>query len=310
MRTPFLRSYGRPVVWSTVLLLILVVAPAHAGSAAPVSGVVWSALTLQAMRFGSTATAEITLDTLPAAAAASDFLESPQGIPLAASGKEIARLTVSVELDILGERQVRLENRLWLDPPTHTPLYLVRTRFGLKDYYQRFRFTREGVFRQQVEPASAREAARPPEAWSRTGRNFYPYPAERPGCSGTIETSMLINLIAALPVTAGKTPPSFCVFHKRQLHWVSLHAQPERRVRFDYLEKRGEQEMRRTGSVSASGVSLVSRPIGSYRGDVEDFIENDSQLILSPEERLPLVVSGELPLIGRVEMRLKAVRFR
>jgi hypothetical protein len=43
---------------------------------------------------------------------------------------------------------------------------------------------------------------------------------------------------------------------------------------------------------------------------VEDFFGDGTQLLLSSEDRLPLAVSGELPLIGRVEMRLNEVHFR
>ena len=62
---------------------------------------------------------------------------------------------VSYDSDPQQVKRILLENRLWFDPRTNTPLYLERTRIGLKDYRQWFRFTAEGVFRLQQEPASA-----------------------------------------------------------------------------------------------------------------------------------------------------------
>jgi hypothetical protein len=121
---------------------------------------------------------------------------------------------------------------------------------------------------------------------------------------------MLITRSAADAPGASDPPAGLCVFHKRQVHRVHVHPQPEQEVRFDYLEKRGGREARRMGAVSARLVSITSRPIGSYRGQVEDFFGDGTQLLLSSEDRLPLAVSGELPLIGRVEMRLNEVHFR
>jgi hypothetical protein len=222
----------------------------------------------------------------------------------------VQKLSVVTTLDILGGREVRFENQLWLDPLAPAPLYLIRTRFGLKDYHQRFRFTREGVFRHQREPASAKEIGKPPESWSRLGQHFYLYPADRQGCRSILESSMLIDLIAALTENPHDATGPFCVFHKRQIHRVSVHPQAQQMVRFDYLEEKAGRVTRRTGSVSAPVVSIASRPIGSYRGEVEEFLRDGSRLYLSPEDHAPLMVSGELPLIGRVEMQLKEIHLK
>jgi len=310
MRTMFFRRCGRKSAFRSALRVIAAALAVGAGSAARGSDVPWSFLALQATRLGSTATVAVALDVLPAATETPKFIDSNRGRPLQASGAEVQRLSVATTLDILGGRQVRFENHLWLDPPTGTPLYLLRTRFGLKDYYQRFRFTREGVFRHQREPASGREAEKPPESWTRLGQHFYPYPADRQGCSPILETSMLIPLVGALSPAPWDALESLCVFHKRQLHRVSVLREPAQTLRFDYLEKRAGRETRRSGSVSAAVVSIASVPIGTYRGEVEEFFRDGSRLYVSPEDRAPLVVSGELPVIGRVELQLKEIRMK
>ncbi len=181
---------------------------------------------------------------------------------------------------------------------------------GVDDYHQRFRFTAEGVFRFQREPASTREVGGPPESWSRIGKHFYPYPVNRSGCPPIIETSQLLFLAGPLVGDPTPTVGPLCVFHKRQLHRVHLHLQPVRETGFDYLEKQGDSIIRRAGAVSAPGVRMASQPIGSYRGDTEEFFKDGSQLWISPEGRLPLAISGELPAIGRVEMRLTEIRLK
>jgi len=307
--SPF-RRCGWLVAGRAVLLAVAAALSAGAGPAAAATDVPWSSLTLQASRLGNTATAEVKIEVLPAAAEIPKFIDSARGQPFPVSGADVLRLTVGTTLDIVGGKRVRFENQLWFDPHTNRPLYLVRTRSGLKDYHQRFRFTRGGVFRLQREPASAEEVAKPPEFWTKLGEHFYSYPSDREACSAAVETSMLIPLVGVLTSEHNTAAEPLCVFHKRQFHRVSVHPQPIQQIPFDYMEKRVGQEARRVGTVAAVGVSIASRPIGSYRGDVEDFIRGGSRLYLSPMERIPLVVSGELPLIGRVEMQLREIHLK
>jgi len=310
MRTSPSRHYGRALICRAVLLMIAAILHAEDGSAAEAFGVPWSSLTLQAVRLGSTATAEVEIETFASAAEVPKFIDSPRGSPLKASGAEVHKLSVVTTVDILGGQRIRLENRLWFDPYTNTPLYLERTRLGLKDYYQRFRFTREGVFRQQREPAFAKEVGGPPESWTKLGQHFYPFPSVRPACTPVFETSMLILLVRELTVTHDDSTGPLCVFHKRQVHRVNVHPQPAQMVSYDYLEKRVGQEKRRVGTATAPGIFIASHPIGTYRGNVEDFLRNGSQAYLIPDDQAPLAVSGELPLIGRVEMKLKEIQLR
>jgi hypothetical protein len=307
MTPPHFRSINRQAVGCAAALAILT---AWAPSAAGAVDVPWSSFVLQGSRLGSAATAEVELEVLPAAVETPTFGDSPMGSPLEPAGAQVHKLSVVITLDILGGGRVRLENHLWFDPGSNTPLYLIRTRVGLKNYHQRFRFTREGVFRRQREPASAREIDAAPESWTRLGENFYPYPADRRGCPLIIETSQLILLAGAPIPEPGEIAGPICLFHKRHAHQVSVHGQPAQKIRFDYLEKRGDSEHRRVGGESALSVRIASRPLGSYRGDVEDFFRAGGQFWLDPEGRWPLVVSGELPLVGRVEMRLKQLRLK
>lgn len=283
------------------------------GCAAPGSSdaeVSWSSFVLEAKGMSGTATAEVELEALSAATEVARFIDSTMGRPLQPSGEKVHRLSLVTTVQLIGGRRMLLENRLWFDPRTNTPLYLERTRFGIKDYRQWFRFTAEGVFRLQQEPASAKEAGHPPESWTQHGKNFYPYPANRPDCPPIIETSQLISFAGSFAQEPNTAADPLCVFHKRQLHRVRLSPQPDRTIDVDYMETRGGDVLRRKGAVSARGVRITSRPIGSYRGEVEEFFRDGGQLWGSAEERIPLAVSGEVPLIGRVEMRLKEIRLK
>lgn len=269
--------------------------------------VAWSYASFQAEGLGGKVTADVRIAVLSAAAEQAAFLPSPRGEPFRVSGPDVVKLSILIRIDLIGRGPVKVENHLWCDPRYGTPLFLVRTRLGLDDYYQQFRFTQEGVFRSQREPASAAEAARPPESWTKRGENFYAYPPDEANCRPVLETSTLIYLLSAAAAKETHDTGPLCVFHKRQLHRVSLQAAPVEPVAFDFLEKKGGVETRRSGTAPARRLRIESRPIGSYRGQVEDFFRDGTQLVLSLDGRLPLMASCELPLIGRVEMKLKEI---
>jgi len=269
----------------------------------------WSYVSFQAEGLGNRVTAEVRSADLTIAAEQAGFLKSPRGTAFKPSGRQVVKLSVRIRIDFIGRRPLWLENHVWLDPCDGTPLYLIRTRVGLDDYYQQFRFTQEGVFRRQREPGSAAEAAGPPESWSKIGEHFYAYPpGER--CAPVLETSTLMYLVSVAPADMLHDLPPLCVFHKRQLHRVSLQNASAEPIGFDYLEKKGESETRRSGTAQVRKIRIKSRPIGSYRGEVEDFFGDNTQLVLSLDGGLPLAARCDLPLIGGVEMRLKEVHLK
>lgn len=272
--------------------------------------VAWSYASFQADRLGGKVTAEVWIAALPVAAEQAAFLPSPRGEPFRVSGPDVLKLSIHIRIDIIGRRPVKMQNHVWFDPRDGTPLFLVRTRVGVDEYHQQFRFTQEGAFRRQREPASAAEAAGPPESWSKRGEHFYAYPPGGESCPPVLETSTLIYLLSATPAKGLHDLSPLCVFHKRQLHRVSLQAAPAESVGFDYLEKKGETETRRSGTSSARKIRIESRPIGSYRGQVEDFFRDGTQLALSLDGSLPLMASCDLPLIGEVEMKLNKIHFK
>jgi hypothetical protein len=269
--------------------------------------VAWSYASFQTDGIGRKVTAEVRLAALPVAAEQPAFLPSPKGESFRVFGPEVLKLSIHIRIDIIGRGPVRMQNHLWFDPMDGTPLFLVRTRDGIDDYYQQFRFTREGVFRRQREPASSAEAAGRPESWTKLGEHFYDYPPDEMNCHPVLETSTLIYLLSAAVEKETHEMGPLCVFHKRQLHRVRFQTATAESVGFDYLEKKGETETRRSGTAPARRIRIESRPIGSYRGQVEDFFRDGTVLVQNIEGGLPLLVSCEVPWVGRVELKLKEI---
>lgn len=303
------RRMFQRLTWTAAVLTAMGAAAFGAPSASDPAGVPWTFFSLKAEALGGRVTVDVRAETLPAAVQA-QFMPSPRGVALRPRGPAVLKLSVNTRIDIIGRKALSLENHLWFDPQQGTPLYLVRTRSGLDDYLQRFRFTEEGVFRLQREPVSSKEAEGDPESWTRLGRHFYPYPPPEQNCRSVIEVSTLIPLFSGSALGGLDPTDQMCLFYKRQLHRLTCRQESAEEVGFDYLEKKGAIETRRSGTAAARKIRLHTRPIGSYRGDVEELFDNGVLIYLSPDDRTPLMASGSLPLIGRVDLKLKEIHFK
>jgi len=257
---------------------------------------------------GSRVTAEVRVDSEPATPPPAGQWPSLHGDPLRPSGHSVLKLTIRVIIDPIGMQPLRMENQVWFDPVTATPLRQIRSRSGTDDYQQWFVFGRKGVFRRQIEPANPAQAAGPLEGWTRVSENIYIDPADAARCPAMVETSMLIYLMSS---SASKGAPELdpaCVFHKRQLHTVRFRTERRERFAFDYLERSAGEDQRRAGSTGAVTIRLSSTAIGNFRGNVELFFK-DAELTVSADGRLPLAGACEFPVVGRVDLRLKEIRF-
>ncbi|MEJ5359521.1 MAG: hypothetical protein WHT06_12715 [Desulfobacterales bacterium] len=228
------------------------------------------------------------------------FPPGPASPPCSPGGGPLLRLSLSVQIELPARGPIHIENHLWMEPQSGAPCFLLRSRRGLKDHEQAFRFTPGGAIRRQREPASPREARLSPARWSRVQEHVYPFPA---GCGAVLETSGLFYRLLADRPLPGEAE-AFCVFHKRQVHRVRLEEEDLAEVAFDYLERKGDTVERRSGRGPARGLRFHSEPIGTWRGETEEFFRDGTRLVLSRGEGVPLSAGFEVPLLGGVDLRL------
>jgi hypothetical protein len=263
---------------------------------------------LEAERMGNRVMAEIRADSEPAAPPPAGQWPPLHGDPLRPSGPTVLKFTIRVTIDPIGMQPLQMENQVWFDPVSGTPLRLIRSRRGTDDYQQWFVFGRKGVFRRQIEPANPVQAAGPLEGWTRVSENVYVNPADAAPCPAIVETSMLIYFMSSSAAKGALNLDSACVFHKRQLHAVRFRTEHRERFAFDYLERRAGENQRRAGSTGAVTIRLSSTAIGDFRGKVEPFFK-DAEFTVSADGRLPLAGACEFPVVGRVDLRLKEIHF-
>ena len=274
----------------------------------------WSELSFGAKNILASVKVSVRLESLLETEVRTSLLESPRGVPVQSSSPMVYSLSVDKSVDPIFRPIVKSSNRVWFDPQQGAVLGRIRLRRGKDDFQKKYRFTEQGVFRHRREPKNKKEATLSPQQWTDTRDTFYHHDPDPPGCACITERSVLIYLVSAAALTPNAAPQSLCVFGIRQLHRVSLRARGIHTLTVDYIEKSQQTDTRRKGTVEALKIVIEARPMESNLNDPEDFsilgLHKDIVFFIDARSRLPLQISGHIPGVGRVDLKLDEVRIR
>ena len=276
--------------------------------------VIWSDLSFRAGRTVVDVAIDIRLSPFPAAEFESIWQTYPQSIPLPSVGQEVYNLEVNRVIDHIFSRAVKLSNQVLFNANQAISLYRVRLRRGKDDIERAYWFTGEGVHRLRTMPKTKGETSLDPTKWTDVKTSFYPYDLTRLECPQVVDPMLLIYLVSAAPINKDGEVLSLCVFGKQQLHQVRLRVDGLQTLEVDYAEKAGEGEVGKKGKVDGLRVTLESEPMARDKDNAENFsflgMHEDIAIYIDPELRIPLQVSGKIPTVGAVTLKLSEVKMK
>ena len=119
---------------------------------------------------------------------------------------------------------------------------------------------------------------------------------------------MLFYLASAGDLAAGR-PVEVCVFTRKALSRVELRVEATAELAVDYSERSPRGARRRRGDIEALKLSIKARPVAADSGEEFELLglKGDVELYLDPATRIPVQVSGRLPGLGRVHVKLTEV---
>jgi hypothetical protein len=274
----------------------------------------WTYLSYRINNFSAEVSVQVQLESLPAVEVEAALIKSPQGFPIKVWRPDPNRITVHYMVDSIFKSPVKTINQVWFNPKDATALGRLRLRRGEADFKKVYRFTEQGVFRHQQEPKDQQETSKQPEKWTDVKDTFYPYDLNQLGCPNITERLVLIYIASAAEISKSMQPLSFCVFGRRQLFHVRLKPEGVHSLKVDLIEKKQHGEIRRQGEVEALKIALETQPLASDLKEVEDFsflgFHEDIAIFIDPVSELPIQVSGEIPMVGNVTIKLHEVRLR
>ena len=261
--------------------------------------VTWQELSYRARKLTVTARTRVRLERLSSDEARKQLAHFPERDTLEPSGE----FTVRVELDssFLGRRSL---TELWCDPDSAAVFQQTRLETGKRQRRRLYRFEHGGVFSRRVTPAEG-EKGQAPTTWSDVSEQHFGYGgAKLPIVS---EPSALFYLLSAMSRDALDKGVQFIAFTDKRPHRLSLRSTGTKELTVNY-QRGGEQV---TGRVDAIRLQLGAASLDGQPGEIELLgLEGDIELLLDPETHIPLQISGKIPPVGRVNVKLESVKRR
>ena len=274
----------------------------------------WSRLSFRAKRAFVDVKVDVRLAPFSTAEFESVWRINPQSIPLPSPGQEVYNINVNRVIDHIFSPPVALSNQVLFEPTQAAVLYRVRLRRGKDDIERVYWFSREGVHRLRTKPSTKREASQDPATWTDARTSFYRHDLARLECPEVTDPLLLIYLLSAAHIDKSGDSLSLCVFGKQQLHRLRMRVEGLQTLEVDYSENREEGEVRKKGKVDGLRIILEAQPLQSDPKNAENFsflgFHKDITIDIDPQLRIPLQVSGRIPTVGAVALKLSGVRIR
>ena len=276
--------------------------------------VLWSRLSFRAKRAVVDVKVDVRLASFSTAEFQSIWRTNPQSIPLPSPGQKVYNMNVNRVIDHIFSRPVTLSNQVLFEPVQAAAFYRVRLRYGKDEIKRTYWFSREGVHRLRTKPSNKGEASGDPAKWTDARTSFYPYDLTQLGCPQVTDPMLLIYLLSAARLDKKGDSLSLCVFGKQQLHRIRMRVEGLQTLEVDYSENREEGKARKKGKVDGLRVTLEAQPLHSDLKDAENFsflgFHKDITIDIDPELRIPLQVSGRIPTVGAVTLKLSGVEIQ
>ncbi len=268
--------------------------------------VTWSELAFSAHKFFLSASTTIRIERVAAATAAGQMATVPRGeaVPVPAGGA--AAITVDTALPFGRDESVTL----LFDPATGAALGGRKTTRGRGAYHKLLRYTGAGLFTVRSAPANGREAALPPEEWTR--RKAYlvePATAPPPGAP-VVDSYALIYLVSAAHLDREGDASRVYMLADDRFVELAFVAGSLTYHRVDFEERWPGGRRHREGKVLVREVRVTARPLGgddNRGGDVDlGFLGMRGSLtvLLEQGSDLPLALAGRVEHIGELTVRL------
>ena len=274
--------------------------------------VTWKHLSFKGKEFFAKLTAEIELISPSESELDAAFIPSPQGVPVAMT--ESGALVIDTKISVKSIfAKVKLQKIAWFDPVTLSTMQYVRERRGFKDSVKTYRFTDKGVLRVAKKPIDKNETIQPPEKWSSSYEEFYPYDSEKKDCANITAPISIIYLISALKVSDFEKPVTICVFNKKETVYLDIQKEPSEALQVSHIEAKGDKAIHKDTSILAEVLSLKARSISSGQA-IDNFtlvgLQGDLRIYIDPESRTPVQLRGDYKSFGGIKLNLRQMVYK
>jgi len=276
------------------------------------TAVTWKHLSFKGKEYFAKLVAEIELISPSKSELDVAFIPSPKGAPVAMTefGALVIDTNISVK-SIFGA--VKLGKKAWFDPVSLSAMQYVRERRGFKDSVKTYRFTDKGVLRVAKKPIDKNELMQPPERWSSSYEEFYPYDSEKKDCANITAPISIIYLISALKISDFEKLVTICVFNKKETVYLDIQKQPSEALLVSHIEAKDDKAIHKNTSILAEVLSLKARSISSGQ-PIDNFtlvgLQGNLRIYIDRESQTPVQLRGDYKSFGEIKLNLRQVVYK
>lgn len=262
----------------------------------------WTELDYKARKAILTATSELRLQPADASEMTENLVLAEERTELPAAGEDLLLLTLRSK--VLGKTS---NVRLWLDPSDARSYQRDELSAGSRPRFRAYRPMGEGVQRTTLRPAAG-EKDRPYGEWSEREERFIAFPADAPEMIVS-EALALFVVVSTASLNAPGDVVTLPIFLKDRVVEVQLEVveKLELKVRFD--QTLAGETQRVEGTRPALGISVSAVLQEADEGAEIELLglEGDIVMTVDAETRVPLQISGRIPIAGLVNVKLTRV---
>jgi len=300
-----------PLLWlGTAAALAAPAAPAPAAAVLDDARVGWAEIRMTATKLFLTATAGVSLRTVPGPSVLADLRPFPEGGGVA-PGPEVIELVY--EAAGMGRRS---RATLLMDPVSGAAIQNVIQDLEGKQRFRVYRYGDRGAYHRTRWPVNATESGKEPAQWSRATEGLRVY-ARLPDGRPVVDTTGLLYIVSAAALDRVGDQLEVLVFQRRNVQAVLIRVEPPRPVQVDYEELWPQGGITRRGPVEPILLSLrglpapgATAPDTPREGEGLELLglHGNLQVALDPATRAPLQITGKVKVLGDVTLRLSAPR--
>ena len=276
------------------------------------AAVTWKHLSFKGKEFFAKLVVKIELMSPSKSELDGAFIPSPKGAPVAMT--EFGALVIDTNIfvkSIFG--RIELRKKAWFNPVSVSTMQYVRERRGFKDSEKTYRFTDKGVHRVARTPIDKNEIMQPPEKWSASYEEFYPYDSEKKDCANITAPISIIYLISALKVSDFEKPVTICVFNKKETVYLDIQKQPSEALQVSHIEAKDDKAIHKNTSILAEVLSLKARSISSGQ-PIDNFtlvgLQGNLRIYIDRESQTPVQLRGDYKSFGEIKLNLRQVVYK
>ncbi len=222
------------------------------------------------------------------------------------AGPEVVEVSISTvfDLPIVGKRRSFIS--AWFDQSTAAVLQRVNERRGRKPKHKVTRFGHQGLFISRANPASSSERGEPPADWSIRDEDFVSYSAAQDQCEIVSDFAALLLLVSRPQVTQQDAEADICVVDNNELFRVVVREVGSEQMEASYVAHIGPHSTELSGDRDMVHVVVRGESIETGSSETAEFLglRGDIDIYLDARTRMPLQVSGSVPVFGRIDFRM------